>query len=144
MPIACKILKAITLSYREEIEQITCVLVHETQTAATTPWNLQLLIRKKKMDTDSSAIKVTGANRFYGSLHVLKDLEMNVPHGCMYVYCSYSCTSTLSTETPLTNCQIDLAWAKYCRKGSCIIMLYMFSYHLFIFHSNYVISNSTL
>ena len=32
---------------------------------------------------DALAIEVSGAHRYYGSLHVLKDLEMNVPHGCM-------------------------------------------------------------
>ncbi len=33
--------------------------------------------------TDSNAIEVAGAHRYYGSLQVLKDLDMTVPYGCM-------------------------------------------------------------
>ena len=33
--------------------------------------------------TSGLAIEVNRAHRFYGSLHVLKELDMKVPYGCM-------------------------------------------------------------
>lgn len=36
------------------------------------------------MDGTGLAVEVNGAHRFYGSLHVLKELDMKVPYGCIY------------------------------------------------------------
>ncbi len=101
------------------------------------------------MDTDSRAIEVTGANRFYGSLHVLKDLEMNVPHGCMYVLCSYSCTNNRDT---LIHSRISGAMftiIMYSRKGSCILIIIMLQlviamilFVTILVHNNYVMYNT--